>query len=206
VFRRAPERFSALRPPLDSGERSKVANSGRKKASRKRDGLFDMVKWNDGERFNDEPQSATRSRVLILRSARPPTARQSRMGVRASRRMRTAPISGLPEIGRLSAQVGYSRLGWWAPSCFETHRSAAASVDVCELAWAAMLLSMRASSDMWAKRSHVEAPTCGCGKRSRLGFPCFRPVIYNGWRNFNGWSGSRGPAAHRGCRMTPRAI
>src|SRR2546430_5321386 len=42
VFRRAPERLSALRPPLDSGERSKVASPGRgKRAPRERDGLFE---------------------------------------------------------------------------------------------------------------------------------------------------------------------
>src|SRR6266478_5377813 len=41
----APERLSALRPPLDSGERSKVANPGRKNAPRERDGLFDIVSW-----------------------------------------------------------------------------------------------------------------------------------------------------------------
>jgi hypothetical protein len=37
----APERLSALRPPLDSGERSKGASPGRKNAPRERDGLFD---------------------------------------------------------------------------------------------------------------------------------------------------------------------
>src|SRR5258708_35888775 len=37
----APERLSALRPPLDSGARSKVANPGRRHASRERDGLFE---------------------------------------------------------------------------------------------------------------------------------------------------------------------
>jgi len=36
-----------------------------------------------------------------------------------------------------------------------------------------------------AKRSQVEEPTCGCGKRSPAAFHCFRPVLYNGWRNFN---------------------
>ena len=41
----APERLSALRPPLGSGERSKVANPGRKNAPRERDGLFDIVRW-----------------------------------------------------------------------------------------------------------------------------------------------------------------
>src|SRR5437667_9489468 len=38
----APERFSALRPPLSPGERSKGANPGRKNAPRERDGLFDI--------------------------------------------------------------------------------------------------------------------------------------------------------------------
>jgi len=40
VFRRAPERLSALRPPLDSGERSKDANPGRRNAPRERGRLF----------------------------------------------------------------------------------------------------------------------------------------------------------------------
>ena len=44
VLRRAPERLSALRPPLDSGERSKGAKPGRRNAPRERDGLFDMVR------------------------------------------------------------------------------------------------------------------------------------------------------------------
>jgi hypothetical protein len=35
----APERLSALRPPLDSGERSKGANPGRKNAPRERGGV-----------------------------------------------------------------------------------------------------------------------------------------------------------------------
>src|SRR5215471_4900709 len=37
----APERFSALRPPLDSGWRSKGANPGRGDVPRERDGLFE---------------------------------------------------------------------------------------------------------------------------------------------------------------------
>jgi hypothetical protein len=40
----APERLSALRPPLDSGARSNDANPGRRNASRERDGLFDIVR------------------------------------------------------------------------------------------------------------------------------------------------------------------
>src|SRR6516164_8321931 len=39
VFRRAPERLSALRPPLDSGWRSKVAKPGRRHAPREREDL-----------------------------------------------------------------------------------------------------------------------------------------------------------------------
>jgi hypothetical protein len=39
----APERLSALRPPLDWGERSKSCKPGRKNVPRERDGLFDMV-------------------------------------------------------------------------------------------------------------------------------------------------------------------
>src|SRR5262249_62117924 len=39
VFRRAPERLSALRPPPASGWRSKVANPGRRHAPRERGGV-----------------------------------------------------------------------------------------------------------------------------------------------------------------------
>ena len=60
--------------------------------------------------------------VLILRSARAEKVPQTGTRVRASRRMRTAPISGLPEIGRIQFP---SRLQpTWVPSCFETHRGA----------------------------------------------------------------------------------
>src|SRR5262245_18060962 len=48
-----------------------------------------------------------------------------------------------------------------------------------------------------AKRSHVEEPTCGCGKRSLVRLACFRPVLYREPRNFNGSNGQRGR-----CRFT----
>jgi hypothetical protein len=48
---------------------AKLQTPGAKNAPWERDGLFDMVKWNDGERFGDEPQLATRSPVLMLRDA-----------------------------------------------------------------------------------------------------------------------------------------
>src|SRR5262249_51141191 len=42
----APERFSALRPPLDSGSvKQGCKTPGAKNAPRERDGLFDIVRW-----------------------------------------------------------------------------------------------------------------------------------------------------------------
>ena len=58
----APERFSALHPPLDSGERSNDANPGRRNAPRERGGLFDIVKTQYSERLSDEPQFSPRAR------------------------------------------------------------------------------------------------------------------------------------------------
>src|SRR5262245_31624025 len=86
---------------------------------------------------------------VVSRDARPhPEERACRKGpqtgtrVRASRRMRTAPISGLPEIGRVECP---SRLQpTWAPSCFETHRGALGLWKHLRSHPAAMLLSMRA--------------------------------------------------------------
>ena len=115
----APERLSALRPPSFRVREATMQNPGRKNASRKRDGLFDMVKWNDGERFSDEPQLATRSPVLILRDA--------------------------------------------------SQRSQA--VDACELAWAAMLLSMRASTDMLANEATWRSQPAAVGNDRGLALP-----------------------------------
>src|SRR6266496_1719887 len=84
----APERFSALRPPLDFGvSEAKVAEPGRRNAPRERDGLFDIVSW---ELPRTVRRRAASSAVLILRSARAAAVRQPRSRVRASRRMRTA--------------------------------------------------------------------------------------------------------------------
>src|SRR5262249_26594303 len=80
--------------------------------------------------------------VLILRSGRAEKVPQTGTRVRASRRMRTAPISGLPEIGRIQCP---SRLQpTWVPSCFETHRGALGLWKHLRSHPAAMLLSMRA--------------------------------------------------------------
>src|SRR3989442_4904722 len=75
--------------------------------------------------------------------------------------MRTAPISGLPEIGRIRCP---SRLQpTWVPSCFETHRSAAGLWMHRYLPRAAMLLSMRAT-----QRRLDEGPPAAVGNDRRL--------------------------------------
>src|SRR5262245_1664283 len=47
VFRRAPERFSALRPPLDSGlvKQSCKTRTQKCAAGTSRSGLFEIVRW-----------------------------------------------------------------------------------------------------------------------------------------------------------------
>src|SRR5215831_3642392 len=59
---------------LIRGERSKVASLGRQRASRERDGLFDMVKR---ELPRTGRRRAASSAVLILRSAHPEDVRQT---------------------------------------------------------------------------------------------------------------------------------
>jgi hypothetical protein len=71
VFRRAPKRLSALRPPLDSGWRSEVANPGRKNAPRERDGLFDIVRRSAGAvaAHFGETNPTNPTRVVLAHSA-----------------------------------------------------------------------------------------------------------------------------------------
>jgi hypothetical protein len=76
VFRRAPERLSALRPPLKGVSEAKRQSPDAAMRARERDGLFDIVSW-----FSRD--------VLILRSAHAERVPQTRTRVRASRRMRT---------------------------------------------------------------------------------------------------------------------
>src|ERR1700730_16233298 len=64
---------------------ARLQNPGRENAPREREWLFDIVRR---ELPKTVRRRAASSAVLILRSARAPTARQSRMGVRASRMMR----------------------------------------------------------------------------------------------------------------------
>src|SRR5262249_45101651 len=56
VFRRAPERFSALRPPSFRVSEATMQTRGGEGARGGRDGLFEIVRWNNGEGFSDEPQ------------------------------------------------------------------------------------------------------------------------------------------------------
>jgi hypothetical protein len=159
-----------------------------------------MVKWNDGERFSDEPQLATRSPALILRSARAPQARQSRMGVRASRRMSTAPISGLPEIGRLSAQVGYSRLGCVRPHASRRIAAHSGCGSACARR-AAMLLSMRATvrGAFWPNEASGRSTNLRLWESSAGSDPLFWVVLYNENCNPNVSSRQRVATAW-GCR------
>src|SRR5262249_51798964 len=125
-----------------------------------------------------------------------------------------------PRSAELNAQVGYSRLGWAWPSCFETHRSAFGLWKCLRSRSAATLLRMRATvrGAFWqAKRQRGrEEPTCGCGKRSSTPLHCFRIVIYNGWRNSDVSSRQRtarscrrrGPREFRGSsqpKLSPRS-
>src|SRR5690348_8144082 len=74
-----------------------------------------------------------------------------------------------------STQVGLARLARiWAPI------SGKPEIGVCS---APLRTALRPG--------HASGSTCGCGKRSPAPFPCFRIVIYNGWRNSNVSSGRR---------------
>jgi hypothetical protein len=114
VFRRAPERFSALRPPLDSGgvkERCKP-RAQKRVAGTRRSGLFDIVS-------------------CLKLDARPhPEERACE---------RPAPHSST----RARVSKGEGGHGM-QPSCFETHRSARPLWKHLRSRRAAMLLSMRA--------------------------------------------------------------
>src|SRR5262249_18736673 len=82
---------------------AKSQSPGRKNAPRERDGLFEIVRWNDGERFSDDLQFCTRARPH-------PEERVGWSGpANSNARMRVSKDEDEPMR---------------APSCFETHRSA----------------------------------------------------------------------------------
>src|SRR6266516_2952022 len=88
----APERFSALRPPRDSGrvKRRRKPRTQKCAAGTSRCGLFEIVRLDYGERFGDEP----RARSVC---AEPPHPEER-------------------------AQPASRRMGRRVPSCFETPR------------------------------------------------------------------------------------
>src|SRR5262249_29831315 len=63
VFRRAPERLSALRPPLFPGERSKGANPGRKKRAAGTRRCCSMPGLSVGQNSRDMSQTKKRTRA-----------------------------------------------------------------------------------------------------------------------------------------------
>jgi hypothetical protein len=78
VLRRAPQRLSALRPPLEGVSEAKRQSPDAAMRARERDGLFEIV------------SCYYAMFVLILRSAHAKDVLQTRTCVRASRRMRTS--------------------------------------------------------------------------------------------------------------------
>jgi hypothetical protein len=105
--------------------------------------------------------------------------------------LRTAPISGLPEIGRIECPSRLQPTWVRGPSCFETHRSGAESYTHPHSLRAAMLLSMRANVvvGIFAKRSQPRfgqtKPRCGTNLRlwqmAAGSVPLF-PDCYLQWR------------------------
>src|SRR5215470_2483541 len=66
VFRRAPERLSALRPPSLRVSEATMQTPGADNAPRERDGLFEIVRW--------ELPKTVRRRAAISACAHPPSS------------------------------------------------------------------------------------------------------------------------------------
>ena len=151
----APERLSALRPPSFGVSEAKLQTSGAENAPRERDGLFDIVRW--------ELPKTVRRRTASSVCPRPPHPEERACGSAAANQVVRARVS---------------KDGAAIPLMLRDASQRSRAVDAFELAWAAMLLSMRASAGS-------AEPTCGCGRRSPAPFHCFGIVIYNGKRNSN---------------------
>src|SRR5262249_27272616 len=115
-----------------------------------------MVKWNDGERFRDEPQFATRLPVLILRSARAPTARQSRIG--------RARVSKDEDGHALMLRDASQR---------------------CRVVDASVLASRCDAPQHEGGSARMKNQPAAVGNDRRAAILCFRIVIYNELRNSN---------------------
>src|SRR5215510_7430979 len=149
VLSAAPERLSALRPPLDSGERSKVANPGRKSAPRERDGLFDIVSWAE-TRCCPHPEeracasasarSNARARVSKDEDGRlglPSCFETHRSAVRPWKRLRSRPAAML-----LSMRARESTNLW----LYEMRTGAIPLFPDCYLQWTAQLQRVEPSA------------------------------------------------------------
>src|SRR5262249_37594354 len=107
--------------PSIRGERSKGANPGRRNAPRERDGLFDIVRW-------ELPKTARR-RTASSVCPKPPHPEERACGSAAATQVVRARVS---------------KDGAAIPLMLRDASQRSRAVDAFELAWAAMLLSMRA--------------------------------------------------------------
>jgi hypothetical protein len=195
VFRRAPERLSALRPPLVGVSEAKRQSPDAAMRARERDGLFEMVKNAAGD-VRPHPEGAHAEDVL-----------QTRTCVGASRRMRTATARALMlrhasqrvrALGRTSARVELSmRAGEGAalhfgqtnpPASIRSSPRKRGSMITGRWSWVPALASLGRNDT-----GLVATPTCGCRKASPARLLCFAPVFYREPCNSNVSSPERGP-------------
>src|SRR5258707_1234567 len=152
-----------------------MQNPGRKNAPREREWLFDIVRR---ELPKTVRRRAASSAVLILRSAHAQALPQSRVSVRASRRMRTA---GPPSLrsppagfgpgnacapGSPRGSSGRGRGAFWRNEAKTTLAigvvpAKAGTHDHCRWLWVPALAALGRDDDRFGPS---EAPTCGCAK------------------------------------------
>jgi hypothetical protein len=151
----APERLSALRPPLDSGERSKVANPGRGHAPRERGGVcvLEIVRPGMEDSASAEKQENTGIGPASACRGSPTPSRVPDAMQRERYAKRCTADPGPPQTGTVP---GLQRT---IPPSF----------------------MLRCARDTRPPRSSIpargwasEAPTCGCRKQSRAPVDCFR--------------------------------
>ena len=115
VFRRAPERLSALRPPLDSGERSNDAKPRAQTcgAGTRRSGLFDMVRRSGTAAHFGEANPTNPTRVVPARGT---PRRQKCVYARLRRAMRRGgPVAGIHNHGLWLWVAALRPLRWRRP-------------------------------------------------------------------------------------------
>jgi len=90
-------------PTLFRVSEATMQTPGADNAPRERDGLFEIVRWNNGERFSDEPQF----RHALIRPARAEEVPQVRTRRTRVSKDEDGPRSRVyPRSAELSAQVG----------------------------------------------------------------------------------------------------